>query len=354
VTQVQAQAADDTTTTAPVVVDERNFRPESLDDFIGQGSIKRTLSLMLRSAKKRQTVLEHICFYGGPGLGKTTLAAIIAGEMGGTLRELAAPAIQKPGDLVTILALLNPGDVLFLDEIHALRREIAEILYSAMEDFRVTIVLKEQQEPLRMNLRRFTLAGATTDYGLLPEPLRARFGQIFALDLYTQDELEQVVGRAADKLGVLIDAESMSMIASRARGTPRVALRLLRRCYDLAIDLETDLFAEVTQEALARLNIDALGLDDADRRYLAALVNVYAGGPVGPKALAASSGLDMATLEQAVEPWLVRVGLVARTRKGRQVTQLGYNHIAPLITSGTSVAPEAVTDPEVDEDEDDI
>ena len=345
---------DAASTAAPptVVIDERNFRPATLDEFIGQGAIKKTLSLMLRSAKKRQTVLEHVCFYGGPGLGKTTLAAIIAAEMGGTLRELAAPAIQKPGDLVSILALLNPGDVLFLDEIHALRREIAETLYSAMEDFKVTIVLKENQEPLRMNLRRFTLAGATTDYGLLPEPLRARFGQIFALDLYTQVELEQVVARAAERLGVLMDTESMSLIASRARGTPRVALRLFRRCYDLAIDLETDLFADVTQEALTRLNIDALGLDDADRRYLVALVNVYAGGPVGPKALAASSGLDMATLEQAVEPWLVRVGLVARTRKGRQVTQLGYSHIAPLITNSTSV--QAITDPEVDEDDDDI
>lgn len=314
-----------------VIPDERTFRPTSLADFVGQAAIKATLGLMLQSAKVRRTTLEHVCFYGGPGLGKTTLAAIISSEMNGLLRELSAPSIQKSGDLVSVLALLQEKDVLFLDEIHALKREMAEILYSAMEDFKVAIVLKEGQEPLKMALRRFTLVGATTDYGLLPEPLRARFGHIFPLDLYTEGELRQVVARAADQAGVLIDAESLTTIAARSRGTPRVALRLFRRCVDLVVVRDTDLTADVTQEALDLLNVDALGLDEADRRYLRAIVEVYGGGPVGPKALSASAGLDNATLEQAVEPWLIRAGLIARTQRGRRITAKGYDHVRKLI-----------------------
>jgi len=323
---------DQTTTPPSTVVDERNFRPLKLDEFIGQAAIKAPLSLMLRSAKARGTSLEHICLFGGPGLGKTSLAQVVANEMGGLLREISAPSIARAGDLVGILALLNTGDVLFLDEIHALKREIAEVLYSAVEDFKVGIPLKQGEEPLLMHLRRFTLVGATTDYGLLPEPLRARFGHIFALDLYTQEELEQVIARAADKLAVLMDGESLSMIARRSRGTPRVALRLFRRCYDLAIVQEADLTVEITREALALLRVDELGLDEADRRYLVTLVEIYGGGPVGTKALAASAGLDQATLEQAVEPWLVRSGLVARTRRGRRITRKGFEHIAPALS----------------------
>jgi Holliday junction DNA helicase RuvB len=317
------------TTEEPVAVDERNWRPTTLDDFVGQTAIKAPLKLMLQSAKARRAVLEHLCFYGGPGLGKTSLAFIIAQFMGGSLREMAAPAVAKPGDLVQVLTLLQQGDVLFLDEIHALRREIAELLYSAMEDFKVGIQLDSESPPIQLHLKRFTLVGATTDFGLLPEPLRARFGQLFPLDLYTPAELQQVIARAADKSGVLIDRASLAMIATRARGTPRLALRLFRRCFDLAVVQEADLWSDVTAEALNLLHVDELGLDDADRRYLLSLVEVYEGGPVGLKALAASAGLDFVTAEQSIEPWLVCSGLVARTRTGRRITKKGLEHILP-------------------------
>ena len=205
------------TSAEEIQVDERTWRPKTLNEFIGQSALKETLGLMLNSAKTRRVALEHIVFWGPPGLGKTTLAAIIASEMGGALRELAAPSLQKAGDLVAVLVAMHKGDVLFLDEIHALRRELAEMLYSGMEDFRVAIS-KDGGEPIVLPLSRFTLVGATTDYGLLPEPLRARFGSDFQLDLYTTDELEQVIARAAEKEGVLIDSASLETIARRSRG----------------------------------------------------------------------------------------------------------------------------------------
>ena len=330
-----------------IQVDERTWRPKTLDEFIGQSAIKQTLGLMLNSAKTRRAILEHIVFWGPPGLGKTTLAAIIASEMGGALRELAAPSLQKAGDLVAVLAAMHKGDVLFLDEIHALRRELAEMLYSGMEDFRVAIS-KDGGEPITLSLSRFTLVGATTDYGLLPEPLRARFGSDFQLDLYTADELEQVVARAAEKEGVLIDSASLEAISRRSRGTPRVALRLFRRCYDLAVVRDADLTIDVTNEALSLLKIDPLGLDAADQQYLHTLVEIYSGGPVGTKALAASAGLNQVTLEQAIEPWLVRSGLVARTRRGRRITRKGFEHISPTLASTAAFDPEEELDDEDD------
>ncbi len=312
-------------------VDERNWRPRTLDEFIGQAALKKPLGTMLTSAKARGAVLEHICFYGGPGLGKTTLAGIIAAEMGSSLRELAAPSITKAGDLVKVLTVLKEGDVLFLDEIHALRREIAEMLYSAMEDFKVGVHLGKSDDIITLGVERFTLVGATTDFGLLPEPLRVRFGQIFRLAPYTEDELRQVVSRAATISETLIDRASLEMIARRSRGTPRLALRLFRRCYDLAVVRGEDLFAEITEEAIAMLGIDEYGLDEADRRYLHTLVEVYGGGPVGLKPLALSAGLDYATAERNIEPWLLRAGLIARTRRGRRITRKGLAHIAPAL-----------------------
>jgi Holliday junction DNA helicase RuvB len=313
------------------VADERTWRPRSLEEFVGQSGLKATLGLMLQSAQTRGTVLEHVAFYGGPGLGKTTLAYVIANTMGGALRELSAPAIAKPGDLASVLTSLSEGGVLFLDEIHALKRAIAEILYSAMEDFKVSIQMETGSDPIVLALKRFTLVGATTDYGLLPQPLRARFGHIFALDLYTQEELEQVVARAAFLQEVLIDRESLAMIASRARGTPRLALRLFRRCYDLAVVRANDLTSDLTAEALTMLKIDAMGLDQTDRRYLTALVQVYEGGPVGLKALSTSAGINPVTVEHSVEPWLLRAGLIARTRRGRKITKRGITHVAAFL-----------------------
>jgi len=313
-------------------MEERNFRPLTLNDFIGQSRIKQTLGLMLNSARLQNAALEHVCFYGGPGLGKTSLAGIIAAEMTAVLREVSAPSIERLGDLVAILVGLRERDVLFVDEIHRLRADISETLYSAMEDFRANIPVKGGSAetgavPLSLPLKRFTLVGATTDFGLLPGPLRARFGHLFALDLYSVEELEQVVLRAAGLSDVLIDRASVVSIAERSRGTPRIALRLFRRAYDVAVSLSEDVTAEVTAQAMSMLEIDDLGLDEADRRYLAALAQTYNGGPVGPKSLAASIGFDDATVTQAIEPWLLRAGLLARTRLGRRLTRKGWEHV---------------------------
>jgi len=313
-------------------MEERNFRPITLAEFIGQSRIKQTLGLMLNSARLQGASLEHVCFYGGPGLGKTTLAAIIAAEMASALREVSAPSLERMGDLVAILVALRERDVLFVDEIHRLRADLSETLYSAMEDFKANIPVKGASAesgavPLSLPLRRFTLVGATTDFGLLPGPLRARFGHLFALDLYSVEELQQVVLRAAGMADVLIDCASAQMIAERARGTPRIALRLFRRAYDVAISLGEDVTIDITTQAMRLLEIDELGLDDADRRYLAALAQIYHGGPVGPKSLAASIGFDEATITQAIEPWLLRAGLLARTRLGRKLTLQGWEHV---------------------------
>lgn len=318
--------------------DERNFRPKHLEDFIGQSDLKRTLRLMIDSALQRGTTLEHIVFYGGPGLGKTTLAAIIAAENGSRFHELAAPSVQKPGDLAQVLIALQRGDVLFLDECHALPRTVAEILYSAMEDFRLSIVLKSGERPLAMSLAPFTLVGATTDFGLLPEPMRARFGQGFYLQPYTHEELQAVILRAADALGYLMDAAALDGLARRARGTPRVALRLLRRCVDAAVQMNTDVIdGDLVEATMPLLGLDALGLEEADRRYLTTLVTVYRGGPVGPRSIAANAGLDLATVEQVIEPALLSLGLIARTPRGRRITRAGYAHIKDFLVSPPTI-----------------
>jgi Holliday junction DNA helicase RuvB len=314
------------------VADERNFRPQRLDEFIGQGDLKKTLRLMLASARQRCATLEHLAFYGGPGLGKTTLAAIIAAEQNARFHEAAAPAIQKPGDLAALLTMLQPGDVLFLDECHALRRESAELLYSAMEDFKVSIKPDQSERPITLTLHPFTLVGATTDFGLLPEPMRARFGQTFFLQPYTLEELKAVVLRAADTLAYLTDEPALDGIAVRARGTPRVALRLLRRCVDAAVGQGTDaITGELVEATMPILGLDELGLEDADRKYLATLIVTYRGGPVGPRSIAANAGLDLATVEKVIEPALLLMGLIARTPRGRRVTRKGYAHAQGFI-----------------------
>ncbi|MBI9044593.1 MAG: Holliday junction branch migration DNA helicase RuvB [Anaerolineaceae bacterium] len=338
-------------------MDERNFRPLSLDDFVGQTKLKKTLGMMLESAQIRKVAMEHVCFFGGPGLGKTTLAAIIANELGGELRELAAPSIEKLGDLVSILAGLNPKDVLFLDEIHRMKPEVSETLYSAMEDFKVSVPIKNREDgettAVTMMLNPFTLVGATTDFGKLLAPLQARFGHLFPLDLYTVDELEIVVARAADIGGMLIDTDSARIIAERGRGTPRLALRLFRRCLDRAITLDEDIILDITRQTMDILEVDQHGLDSADRRYLITLAETYGGGPVGPKSLAASSGLDQSTIEDAIEPWLLRSGLIARTRNGRRLLRKGWEHISKFITEDTDI-PEIIEEPELEMEPDGV
>ena len=334
-------------------MEERNFRPQSLNDFIGQTKIKQTLGLMLNSARIQGQPLEHIILFGGAGLGKTSLAQIVANEQHAAMHEVSAPSIERLGDLISILVALRDRDVLFIDEIHAARKEAQETLYSAMEDFVANIPVKggsaeSGAAPLILPLKRFTLVGATTDFGLLPGPLRARFGHLFALDLYSVEELEQVVLRAARLADVLIDRASARMLAERSRGTPRIALRLFRRAYDVAVSLGDDLTLEVTEQAMAMLEIDALGLDDADRRYLAALAQTYQGGPVGPKSLAASTGFDEATVTQAIEPWLLRAGLLARTRLGRRLTRLGWQHTGEFLNLSVPEAALTEADPEQD------
>jgi len=325
-------------TTPQSVADERNFRPKRLEDFIGQEEVKQTLRLMLDSAHKRAAILEHVVFFGPPGLGKTTLAAIIAAEMNGRLFELSASSVKKAGDLASVLSKVARNDVVFLDEIHALPRDVAEILYSAMEDFVLNIVLGDDRPPVRLTLPPYTLVGATTDFGLLPEPMRARFGQSFHLQLYTLNELRQVISRAADNLGFLYDDGALDGIARRARGTPRVALRLFRRCVDSAVNACQDWLDESLVEAtMPILGLDERGLDDADRKYLATLVHVYRGGPTGPRAIAASAALDLSTVETVIEPALLQMGLIARTPRGRRITRQGYAHVCTFLTAAPQI-----------------
>ena len=329
------------TTVAPptqISVNERNFRPGTLGDFIGQKQLKQTMQLMLHSAKTRKATLEHVAFFGGPGLGKTTLAAIIAHETNSRLHEIAAPSIGRPGDLASALTILQPNDILFLDEIHALKRDATETLYSAMEDFKVSIKLSKDSDPITMKVHPFTLIGSTTDFGLLPSPMRARFGHSFHLQPYSLDELAQIIERAAEKMGFFTEEEALQAIARRSRGTPRVALRLLRRCVDAAIASDEDFIdLELVEATMPILGLDALGLEEADRQYLTALIEIYRGGPTGLGAIAANAGLDMSTAKNIVEPALLLMGLVARTPRGRRVTRAGHQHYQTFTTNIANV-----------------
>ncbi len=316
----------------PPPLNERNMRPQHLGDFIGQAHIKKPLNIMLHSARLRGATLEHLAFYGNAGLGKTTLAAIIAHEMGGVLHEVAAPALKDLSDLTKIVDRLAENDVLFLDEIHALRPDHAEVLYSAMEDFKITKKVpvdekKNSKELETVELPPFTLVGSTTDLGKLPGPMLARFGHKFRLRPYTEEELHAVLTRAALKFGYMTDEYGLAALSIRSRGTPRVALRLLRRCIDVAVVSQADFIDEdLVETTMDLLGTDPLGLEDVDRLYLRTMVEIYGGGPASAQAISANAGMDLATTERLVEPTLLQLGLIKRTRDGRRITKFGLTH----------------------------
>ena len=309
---------------------EVSLRPKTLDDYVGQAKAKDHLKIYIDAAKIRGESLDHVLLYGPPGLGKTTLSGIIAAEMGVNLRVTSGPAIEKQGDLAALLTNLSDGDVLFIDEIHRLPRTVEEILYPAMEDFALDIIVGKgpSARSIRIPLARFTLIGATTRAGQLTTPLRDRFGVILKLELYTIDELATIVKRSADILDVKIEEEGAKEIASRSRGTPRIANRLLKRVRDFAIvKADGKITEKVAKEALAAQEIDELGLDNTDRRMLEAIIKFYGGGPVGLDTLAATVGEEAITLEDVYEPYLMQIGFLSRTPRGRCVTRLAYEHL---------------------------
>lgn len=309
---------------------ENPLRPRTLDDYIGQDKVKENLSVYIRAAAQRHETLDHVLLYGPPGLGKTTLAGIIANEMGVSLRITSGPAIEKPGDLASILTNLNDGDVLFIDEIHRLNRQVEEILYSAMEDFAIDIITGKGQmaASYHLPLPKFTLVGATTRAGQISAPLRDRFGVVLRLELYTPEELGKIVTRSANILNMPIDYDGALEIASRSRGTPRIANRLLKRVRDYA-QVMSDGFitCETAQIALEKMEIDELGLDSNDRRMIEAMIKFYRGGPVGVETLAATIGEEAVTIEDVYEPYLMQIGFINRTPRGRCVTDAAYKHL---------------------------
>ena len=309
---------------------ELSLRPTTLNDYIGQDKVKENLSIYIKAALGRKEALDHVLLYGPPGLGKTTLSGIIAREMGVNLRVTSGPAIEKQGDLVAILTSLNEGDVLFIDEIHRLPRNVEEILYPAMEDFSLDIILGKgpSARSIRLDVPKFTLVGATTRSGQLTAPLRDRFGVLLRLELYTPEQLAQIVTRSAGILGIGIDNDGALEIASRSRGTPRIANRLLKRVRDIAqVEFDGEITEKVAQSALARFEIDELGLDDFDRKMLSTIITNYGGGPVGLDTLAAALGEEAVTIEDVYEPYLMQIGFLSRTPRGRCVSPAGYKHL---------------------------
>lgn len=313
---------------------EGSLRPQTLDNYIGQEKAKKNLRIYIEAAKQRGDVLDHVLFYGPPGLGKTTLAGIIANEMGTHLKVTSGPAIEKPGEMAAILNSLQDGDVLFVDEIHRLNRQVEEVLYPAMEDYAIDIMIGKgsSARSMRLELPRFTLVGATTRAGLLTAPLRDRFGVIHHLEFYTPEELGQIITNSARVLGVAIDAEGAAEMAKRSRGTPRLANRLLKRVRDFAqIQYDGQITGEVASLALDLLEVDKCGLDQTDRLLLRTIIEKFGGGPVGLETLAAAIGEDSGTIEDVYEPYLIKNGFLNRTPRGRVASDLAYTHLGLII-----------------------
>ena len=308
---------------------ESSLRPKVMDEYIGQNKVKEKLKIFIQAAKGRNEPLDHVLLYGPPGLGKTTLSNIIANEMGVNIRITSGPAIDRPGDLAAILTNLNENDVLFIDEIHRLNRSVEEILYPAMEDFSLDIIIGKgpSARSVRLDLSRFTLVGATTRAGLLTSPLRDRFGVICRLDLYSENDLNTIIRRSAKILNVQIDYEGAIEIARRSRGTPRIANRLLKRVRDYAEVVENGYInLDVAKSALKMLEVDALGLDNVDRKMMLTIINKFDGGPVGLDTLAASTGEERNTIEDVYEPYLLQLGFINRTPRGRVATKACYDY----------------------------
>ena len=313
---------------------EQTLRPRDFANYIGQDRLKKNLQLAISAAKKRGEPLDHVLLYGPPGLGKTTMASVIANEMGAQIRITSGPAIERAGDLASLLTNLKDGDILFIDEIHRLHRTVEEVLYSAMEDFRLDIMLGKgpSARSLRLDLPKFTIIGATTRTGALAAPLRDRFGMIHRLEFYKPEEISQVITRAASILDIIIDKSAANELALRARLTPRIANRLLRRVRDFA-DVNGDgiIDSSITSQALALLEVDDLGLDPGDRMLLNAIIESYRGGPVGVETLAALTAEERSTIEDFYEPYLMQIGLLERTPRGRKVTHKAYKHLGKNI-----------------------
>lgn len=309
---------------------DQSLRPKLLSNLIGQDRVRENLAILIAAARQREEPLDHVLFYGPPGLGKTTLAHILSNEMGVNIKITAGPAIERPGDLAAILTNLRAGDVLFIDEVHRLGRAIEEVLYPAMEDFALDIIIGKgpSARSIRLKLPRFTVIGATTRLALVTAPLRARFGAVYRLNFYDFPAMQQIVSRAARVLGVEAEQEGVDEIARRGRGTPRVALRLLRRVRDFAeVRADRVITSQVSKEALDLLEVDALGLDDIDRRVLQTIIEKYNGGPVGLSTIGASISEEPDTIMDVVEPYLLQLGFLDRTPQGRVATRRAYEHL---------------------------